>query len=187
MKKMSLILSMFMLSTAALADHHHGKNLGAHVHGAIKLGMAVEGKTIDLDLDGPSESFLGFEYTPMTAKEKKKLADAETLWNKDLLAKLIVLDAKLGCSVSENSFKQVIDEEETKEAQSKLKKGEKKESGIHSDIEAKAKITCTQDLKGQSVVVAIKKHFPMIKKLSIDLVGNETKTIEAKDSETIKL
>jgi hypothetical protein len=185
-KKISFVLASLILSTATIAADH-GKSLGAHVHGAIKLGMAVEGKVIDLDLDGPAESFLGFEYPPMSAKEKTKLADAETLWNKDLLSKLLTMDAKLGCKLSDTSFKQVIDEEETKEAQSKLKKGEKKESGIHSDIEAKAKITCNSDLKGQSVIVSVKKHFPMIKKLSIDLVGNEVKSIDAKDVETVKL
>ncbi|MEA9356371.1 DUF2796 domain-containing protein [Bacteriovorax sp. PP10] len=186
---MSLILSTLLLSSVALAasHHDHAKGLGAHEHGAIKLGMAVEGKTIDLDLDGPAESFFGFEYTPSTAKEKKAFNDAESLWTKDLLTKLFVLDKKLGCTSSEVSFKQEIDEEETKEAQAKLKKGERKESGIHSDVEAKAKIICTQDLKGQTVVVSLKKSYPHIKKLSIDLVGSEVKSINAKAVEEVKL
>lgn len=187
MKKMSLVLSALLLSSVAMADHHHGKGVGAHEHGAIKLGMAVEGKTIELDLDGPAESFFGFEYTPSTAKEKKAFNDAQSLWTKDLLTKLFVLDKKLGCTSSEVTFKQIIDEEETKEAQAKLKKGEKKESGIHSDVEAKAKIICTQDLKGQTVVVSLKKNYPHIKKLSIDLVGSEVKSIDAKAVEEVKL
>lgn len=188
MKKMSLVLSALLLSSVALAeDHHHGKGVGAHEHGAIKLGMAVEGKMIELDLDGPAESFFGFEYTPATAKEKKAYNDAESLWTKDLLTKLFVLDKKLGCKSSEVSFKQIIDEEETKEAMVLLKKGEKKESGIHSDVEAKAKISCAQDLKGQSVVVSVKKNYPHIKKLSIDLVGSEVKSIDAKAVEEVKL
>ncbi len=187
MKKMTLILSTLLVSSVALADHHHGKGMGAHEHGAIKLEMAVEGKTIELDLDGPAESFLGFEYTPSTAKEKKTFSDAESLWTKDLLTKLFVLDKKLGCTSSEVSFKQEIDEDETKEAQAKLKKGAKKEAGIHSDVEATAKIICTQDLKGQTVVVSVKKHYPHIKKLSIDLVGSEVKSIDAKAVEEVKL
>lgn len=188
MKKMSLVLSTLLLSSMALAeDHHHGKGLGAHEHGAIKLEMAVEGKTLEIGLDGPAESFIGFEYTPATAKEKKTYADAESLWTKDLLTKLFVLDKKLGCKVSDVSFKQEIDAEETKEATALLKKGEKKESGIHSDVEAKAKITCAQDLKGQTVTVSVKKNYPHIKKLSIDLVGSEVKSIDAKAVEEVKL
>ena len=189
MKKMSFVLATVLVSTLSTATfaESHGKSLGAHVHGSIKLEMAVEGKTIELELEGPAESFLGFEYLPMTSKEKTKYSEAESLWKKDLLTKLVVLDSKLGCTFSENSFKQDIDEDETKEAQAKLKKGEKKESGVHSDIEAKAKITCTQDLKGQSVTIGVRKHYPSIKKLVIEMVGNETKTIEAKELETVKL
>jgi hypothetical protein len=186
-KKMSFILATCFLSTAVLADHHHGKGVGAHEHGAIKLEMAVEGKTLEIDIDGPAESFLGFEYTPTTAKEKKTFADAESLWTKDLLTKLFILDKKLGCTTTEVSFKQDVDEDETKEAQKHLQKGEKKEAGIHSDIEAKVKIVCAQELKGQTVTVAVKKHYPHIKKLTIDLVATETKSINAKAVEEVKL
>jgi hypothetical protein len=174
-KKMSFVLSALLLSSVAIADHHHGKGLGAHEHGATKLGMAVDGKTIELELDGPAESFFGFEYTPSTAKEKKAFSNAESLWTKDLLTKLFVLDKKLGCTSAEVSFKQEIDDKETKK------------SGIHSDVEAAAKIVCTQDLKGQIVIVSVKKNYPHIKKLSIDLIGSEMKTIDAKAVEEVKL
>ena len=179
MKKISLLFSFLVFSTTTLANEH-GKGVGAHEHGSIKLEVAVEGKIIELDIDGPAESFVGFEYSPKTAKEKKTWADAESLWNKDLLTKLFILDKKLGCTSSEVSFKQEVDEEGHKAS--------KKEAGVHSDVEAKAKITCAQDLKGQSLTVGLKKHFPHIKKLTIDLVGSETKTIDVKRSlETIKL
>ena len=180
MKKMSLFLASLLISNIALADHH-GKSKGAHVHGTIKIEMAVEGKTIDIDIDGPAESFVGFEYTPKTAKEKKAWSDAETLWTKDLISKLFILDSSLGCKVTEASFKQEVDEDHTA-------KDTKKEAGVHSDIEAEGKITCLKDLAGQNLVVALKKHFPKIKKLAVELVSTETKTIDINEaSQTIKL
>lgn len=158
-------------------NHHaHAKSLGAHEHGMVKLEVAVEGKIIELDLDGPAESFIGFEYTPKTKKEKKLFSDAHSLWTKGLLTKLFIIDKKLECSVSDASFKQVIDGDDAK-----------KESGIHSEIEAKAKITCAQNVEGKSILVNVKKDFPHIKKLSIDLIGSETKSVEAKTTEEIKL
>lgn len=179
MKKMSLVLSIFLLSMNVFADQHHDKGLGAHEHGSLKLDMAVEGKTIELDIDGPAESFVGFEYVPKTEKEKTTFNQAQALWTKDLLTKLFVLDKKLGCTFSEASFKQEIEEHDQKD---------KKEAGVHSDIEASAKIICAQDLKGQTVEVALKKHYSHIKKLSIDLVGTTTQSIEVKNSvEKIKL
>ena len=182
-----VILSLLFVTSTAVAkdksDHHghHGqtKSLGAHEHGAVKLELAVVGKTIDIDIDGPAESFLGFEYIPKTTKEIKTFQKAESLWTKDLLTKLFVLDKKLGCLSSDVSFKQSIEET--------VSKSTKKESGVHSEIEAKAIITCIQDLTGQNVLVSVKKYYPHVKKLSIDVMGSETKSYKARTTEEIKL
>ncbi len=179
MKKISLVFALALMSSAAFSEHHnHGKGLGAHSHGSIELDIAVEGKVIEVEIDGPSESFLGFEYKPVTDKEKKSFSEAEALWTKELLTKLFVLDKKLGCTTSEIKFEQELEDHD---------KNEKKEAGVHSDIEAKAKITCMQELKGETLTVNVKKHYPKIKKLTIDLVATETKKIEASNSQEIKL
>lgn len=185
MKKISLVLSTLLFSNLAFAEPH-GKSTAAHVHGTIKIEMAVEGKTIDIDIDGPAESFVGFEYAPKSAAEKKAWKDAENLWTKDLLAKLFILDKSLGCKISSSSFKQEMDEH--KDSHDKKDSKNSKEAGVHSDIEAEGKITCAKDLAGQNLVVALKKHFPKIKSLALELVGNETKTIAINSNEqTIKL
>ncbi|MBC7429179.1 MAG: DUF2796 domain-containing protein [Bacteriovorax sp.] len=179
MKKMALLLSLLLVSNIAHSETH-GRRLGAHVHGTIKIEMAVEGKSVDLSIDGPAESFVGYEYTPKSAKEKKAWAQAVATWNKQLLSKLFIFDKSLGCKINSASFRQEMDEEENKDA--------KKEAGIHSDINAEAKVTCAIDLAGQSLVVALKKNFPKIKKLAVELVGTETKTIDINsDEQTIKL
>lgn len=179
MSKLTLALAL-ILSTQSFANEHHGHGLGAHEHGSIKLEVAVEGKQIELDIDGPAESFLGFEYKPKTEKEKKAFKDAQELWTKNLLTKILVLDAKLGCSLGEVKFEQEIDNDHHEKG--------KKEAGVHSDIEAEAKINCAQDPKGSMATLSLKKHFPHIKKLQIDLVGSETKTINVtKDVEQFKL
>lgn len=183
MKKATLALCALLLSTAIWAEHHeHEKGLHAHEHGSIKLDIAVEGKTIEVGIDGPAESFLGFEHAPKTDKEKKTFESARDLWAKDLLTKIFILDKKLGCTSSEVKFEQEIEDHKDQ----KDEKG-KKEAGIHSDIEASAKIICTQDLKGQSLTIALKKQYPHIKKLTIDVVASETKSINAKAEEVIKL
>ena len=165
----------------------HGKSTEAHVHGAIKIEMAVEGKTLSIDIDGPAESFVGFEYAPKSAKEKAVWNSASELWNKDLITKLFVMDKSLDCKITNATFEQEIDESHDKGHHKKDAK-HSKEAGVHSDIEAKASVTCAKDLAGQTIVVAIKKHFPKIKSLAVELIGNETKTIAIKSNEqSIKL
>lgn len=173
MKAQLLIIGLMFASLGHSAEHA----LGAHEHGAIKLGMAVEQNVVDIELDGPTESFISFEYLPKTAKEKKIFSDVKDLWEKQLFT-LITLDKKLDCKITEASFKQVIDEKETAAEQAKIKDPKKKEAGVHSDVEAKAKITCAKNVSGSLVTVSLKKHFKNIKKLNVELISGEAKSIE---------
>lgn len=142
--------------------------LHAHEHGSLILEAAVEGKSATFSIDGPAETFLGFEYAPKINKEKKILEDAKALWVSKFFD-LVAFDKALGCKLSEGKFLQVIEKEA---------KAHKKEEGVHSDIEASIKVTCAKDLKAAKITVNLKKHFKNIKKLKMDLIGNETKSID---------
>lgn len=169
------IIAFALLTSSQIFAHEHA--LGAHEHGTIKLGMAVEKNIVDIDLDGPTESFISFEYLPKTAKEKKIFNEVKDLWEKKVLS-LISFDKKLDCKITESSFKQVIDEKETAEEQAKIKDPKKKEEGVHSDVEAKAKITCNGDLAGTDAQVSLRKQFKNIKKLTVEVISGETKSVE---------
>ena len=52
------LVSLLISSNSFSSDHGHG--LGAHEHGSIKVGIAIEGSSAEIDIDGPAESFLGF-------------------------------------------------------------------------------------------------------------------------------
>ncbi|MFA6238678.1 MAG: DUF2796 domain-containing protein [Bacteriovorax sp.] len=167
--KSALVTLGFLFTACAMAGEH---SLHSHEHGALKLGMAVEKNTVDIDMDGPAESFLGFEYAPKTAKEKKLLADLEAKWTKNLEA-FIAFDKKLNCKVSEASFKQIIEEKEAAAS-----KKDSKESGVHSEIEATAKVVCAANLAGSEVSISLRKIFTHIKKLSVEVLSGETKSVE---------
>ena len=170
--KTTILTLAFLIAGQGFANEH---SLAAHEHGAIKMSMAVEKNRAEIDIDGPAESFLGFEYAPKTAKEKKVLRDLEAKRTKNLET-FIAFDKKLNCKVSEASFKQVVEEKEHHESEKKNMKD--KEQGLHSDIEAKAKITCSSDLVGSEVTISLKKIFKNIKKLSVEMIATETKSVE---------
>jgi hypothetical protein len=172
--KIYFITCILLASTQAYSIEH---SLAAHEHGAIKLGIAVAKNIVDIDLDGPTESFISFEYLPKTAEEKRIFNNAKDVWEKKVL-ELIHFENKLNCKITESTFKQVIDEKETAEEQKKIKDPKKKEQGVHSDIEAKAKITCNGNIAGSVLQVSLKKQFKNIKKLTVDVISNETKSIE---------
>lgn len=158
--KMLMSLFLILLSINSFAE----VSLHAHEHGSIRLETAVEGKTVNFSVDGPSESFLGFEYLPKTVKDKKVFEYAKNLWTKNFL-NLISFERSVQCKITESSFEQKFDEHD-------------KKNESHSDIEASSKLNCNRDLKGIKIIVNMKKYFKNIKKLKMDIIGNETKTID---------
>jgi hypothetical protein len=178
--KTASIFALTLLVTSNCFSNEHGHGLGAHEHGSIKVGIAIEGNTAEIDIDGPAESFLGFEYAPKTSKEKKVFTEAQIRWTKNLES-MIAFDKQLNCKVTQASFEQEEEIEKVKTdkaSHSKTKDSSKKESGIHSDIEAKAKVSCKSNISGSQLTVSLKKIFKNIKKLSVEVIGTETKSIE---------
>ncbi len=49
---------------------------GAHEHGIARLGLAVDGTRLTVDLQLPAESVFGFEHAPRSAEERATVADA---------------------------------------------------------------------------------------------------------------
>ena len=182
--KYSLIIFLVFLS---ITTYGAEKSLGAHEHGAVKLGIAIEGQSADIEIDGPTESFIDFEYLPKTEKEKMIFNNLKESWEKKLFT-LVHFDERLKCKIGEAKLLQVIDQKETAEEQAKIKDPKKKEAGVHSDIEAHAKILCLSPIAGTMAQINLKKQFKNIKNLNVEILGNETKSLEIKSlEEKIKL
>ncbi len=49
---------------------------GAHEHGIARLGLAVDGTRLTIDLELPAESVFGFEYAPRSEQERATVAEA---------------------------------------------------------------------------------------------------------------
>ena len=49
---------------------------GAHEHGIARLGLAVDGTRLTVDLELPAESVFGFERAPRTAEERATASEA---------------------------------------------------------------------------------------------------------------
>lgn len=89
--------------------HAQGTKLqvGAHVHGASKLNLVVEGQTISMELLAPANDIVGFEHQPRTDKQKAAVEQAtETL--RDPL-KLFTPSPAAGCTVASASAELVLD------------------------------------------------------------------------------
>jgi len=163
--KNGILAGLLLFCMPVFAGEHA---LGAHEHGSVKLALAVEGMTMDVDFDGPSESLIGYEHAPKSDKDKAIMNSAKNLWEKKLLS-IISPNAGLGCKISESSFKQEIE-------------------GTHADIEAKAKISCAKNLTGTEVKISLIKAFPHIKKLKVEVLSATATSVDiTKPEQTLKL
>lgn len=87
------------LSHAATAEkpHAHG-SLAPHEHGTARLDVALEGRTLALDLDSPAMNLVGFEHAPSTDADRAVIAKAREQLGQPL--QLFNLPTAAGCSVT---------------------------------------------------------------------------------------
>ena len=174
MKHRILVPLMAGLSLCTGNAYTAPASLHAHEHGAVKVGIAIEKNVAMITIDTPAESLIGFEYKPKTKEEMATYDKAEKLWK--TMFDLVAFDPKSGCHVEESAFAQKFDEPENSKDRAVHTKQAPKEEGIHSDIEASAKISCSAAIEGTSIKVAFKKYFKNIKKLTVDVVAGKTFT-----------
>lgn len=103
MRHALLALSFSLLPFAVLAQtapapaHAHG-SLGAHEHGTARLDVALDGKTLALDLDSPGMNLVGFEHAPGSDADRAAIAKAREQLGAPL--QLFSLPPAAHCSVT---------------------------------------------------------------------------------------
>jgi len=175
--KISLFVYLSLISLSFAQDHGHA--LGAHEHGFLKVEMAVEKSSAEIEIDGPAESFLGFEYAPKTKEEVKIFQSVQNKWTKNFES-LFKFDKSLQCQLESATLELEQDNHREKNSDKK-QKSSKKVKGVHSDVKAQAKVTCSSNLSGSLLTVYLKKEFKNIKKINLTILGSETKSVEIKD------
>lgn len=170
----TLPLSSFLFSSALAA--------GAHEHGAAKLDISFDGTQGLLRFETSAEDIYGFEHEAKSEKDKAT-RDAKIEILKSKFSEMVVLDPKAGCVLTPGNIEAFVAEKEEKHDEhhghkenhkSKKKKDAKKHSGTHGEVHAEFKAECKNSVSGTKVNFAFKKHFPGIKKVTVQVVSGET-------------
>ena len=171
MKTTTLFLCLLAsLSSQAKVHREHG----AHQHGAGTLGIAFENLQGKIDFKIPSDSIIGFEYSPKSDKDKKvKSTQLALLENK--ISEMIQFSEDTGCKITKEKIEAVKDEAESKEFHAE-----------HSDVVASFTVNCTKTLVGSRITFNFQKYFPHINDIDVQVIaGDLQKSIEAKKAGTI--
>lgn len=148
-----LALTLGMGSTAIAHE-------SAHVHGLMRLDVAIDAKTFTVQVEAPLDSLLGFEHRPRTAAQKqaadtmlKKMNDGATLIRPDLAA----------------SCKPIKVTIESEVLRSTNLAGGKDDD--HADLDGRFEFTCEQPDKLTLIEIGFFDAFKRIQKIEVQVAG----------------
>ncbi|HEB0724944.1 DUF2796 domain-containing protein [Pseudomonas aeruginosa] len=169
-----LLLALVLLPFAAQAhddhdhDHAHG-SLGKHEHGVAQLNVALDGKTLELELDSPAMNLVGFEHAASTDADKAAVAKARAQLEKPL--ELFALPVTAGCSVASQELRSPLFGDKAPAHAHKEKTGHEHEHG-HADIHAHYQLSCEKpELLKLLTLAEFFKRFPATQKIQVQLIG----------------
>jgi Protein of unknown function (DUF2796) len=139
------------LSPAATAAEEQ-RAAGTHEHGHGTLTLAIDGKTVSIELEAPGDDIVGFERAPATDAEKAAVAAAErTLAN---LPSVLDLGAAAGCTSVSGA--------------AKFKAGEG--GGEHAEFHVTYILACAAAEKLATIGLPYFKTFPRAVELDVSAV-----------------
>lgn len=148
------------------------RQLGAHAHGTGKLAIAIERRTVEMELEAPGSDIVGFEHVAKTAEQKQAVTQARALLAKPL--GLIRLPEAAGCKLTSARVKLVGGGAHHGHSHSHGKAAKGKEAEPHSEFHAEYTFTCARPELIQGIELDYFKAFPRAEALDVTLIGPKT-------------
>ncbi|BCD86367.1 hypothetical protein PSm6_27740 [Pseudomonas solani] len=173
----ALPFALLPLATAQAHDHEHEEHgsLGAHEHGVARMNVALDGNSLELELESPAMNLVGFEHAANSDADKAKVAAARAQLEKPL--ELFAIPLVAGCKVAGQELESPLfgnapeHEHEHEDADHDEAEGHEHHHE-HSEIHAHYQLECakpenlkTLDLK------ALFTRFPATQKIQVQLIG----------------
>lgn len=175
MRRLLLALPFALLPLAAAQaqthdhDHDHG-SLGKHEHGVATLNVALEGSTLEIELESPAMNIVGFEHAATSAADKKTVAAARAQLEKPMA--LFSLPAAAGCSLTEHELHSPLFGTADHDHDDDAADHDHDHDHEHSDIDADYTFTCKQPEALKTLdLSAFYKQFPATQKINVQLIG----------------
>ena len=161
---LALPFALMPLSLAMASDHDHDHDsLDKHEHGAASLNIALEGNALEIELETPAMTIVGFEHEAKSADDTATLASARAQLEKPLT--LFVLPADAQCVVAEVEVESPLFGNDDHDHH-----GHGDEA--HSDIDADFELICSKPEALSSISLApFFKAFPGTTKIAVQLIG----------------
>lgn len=142
-------------------EHDHVHQPGVHQHGVGALNMALDGSTLEIELSGPADNFLGFEYQPSSDAEREQAQ--RVLDNLRQPGGLFILPAEARCVPEavdvESALLKDVDSDAAEHGHDGHEHAESADS--HQDITAHYRFSCENADAIEQIELAVFKVFPI--------------------------
>ncbi|MBD9443624.1 DUF2796 domain-containing protein [Pseudomonas sp. PDM04] len=152
-------------------DHEHG-SLGAHEHGVGRLNAALDGQTLELELESPAMNLVGFEHAATTDADKAKVAAVRAQLEKPLA--LFNLPKAAGCVVASQALESPLfgDKPEADDDHDHDDEAKGEHPHDHSEIHAHYQFTCSTPGALKTLDLAnVFNTFPATQKIQVQLIS----------------
>ncbi|WP_248769271.1 DUF2796 domain-containing protein [Pseudomonas sp. MWU12-2345] len=171
-----------LVAAQAHEAHEHG-SLGAHEHGVGRLNAALDGQTLELELQSPAMNLVGFEHPATSDADKAKVAAVRALLDKPL--ELFNLPKGAGCVVANQELQSPLfgdpapeeaddddDDDHAPEAAAGTQPAVAEHHHDHSEIHAHYQFTCTTPAALKTLDLGqVFKTFPATHKIQVQLIS----------------
>ncbi|MBB4866008.1 hypothetical protein HNP46_004909 [Pseudomonas nitritireducens] len=175
MRPLLLAVALLPLAAQAHDEHEHG-SLGKHEHGVAQLNVALDGKTLELEMDSPAMNFVGFEHAATSEADKATVATVQAQLKQPL--QLLNLPASAQCSVQSVELSSPLfgdaakADDDDHDHEHTDGDHDEHEGHHHADIDAHYQLTCAQPQDLASLDFApLFKRFPATQKIQVQLIG----------------
>lgn len=180
MRRLLLALPFALLPLVAAQAHEkeHG-SLGTHEHGVGRLNAVLDAQTLELELQSPAMSLVGFEHAATSDADKAKVAAVRALLDKPL--ELFNLPRGAGCVVANKELESPLfgdkapedaDHDDDDDDDHAHAGDEHEHHHDHSEIHAHYQFTCsTPAALKQLGLGQVFKTFPATQKIQVQLIS----------------
>ena len=141
--------------------------VGAHEHGVVRMGLAVDGQRMSLNLEAPAATVFGFEHDPETEEEIGVVSEAmETL--KTRVGEVIAVSSELACELEDVEVVSApeVDEEHSHSDDEEHAHSDDEEHAhsddedAHSEVRVAVSWFCAQSVEGTDATLRLGSLWP---------------------------
>ncbi|RON27203.1 DUF2796 domain-containing protein [Pseudomonas lini] len=168
------LLPLAVAHAAVEHDHDHDEHgsLSAHEHGVGRLNAALDGQTLELELESPAMNLVGFEHAATTDADKAKVAAVRAQLEKPLV--LFNLPKAAGCVVATQELESPLfgDKPDADDHDEEDANDGHEHHQDHSEIHAHYQFSCSAPGALKTLDLAnIFNTFPATQKIQVQLIS----------------